>query len=103
MTYIAIMALAYFGPNAEIMGSVKLKIWHHQNTIDDFEAYATNIAILFAVDFLSFIINGLMIWKFCHINILKVLSNVQKHYWFVMIFSEAYLLVEVRSQNQICN
>ena len=95
LTYLAIMAMAYYGPNAEIMGSVKLQIWHHKYTIEDFGAFATNILILFAVDFLSFVINGLMIWKFCGINPLRVLSNIQKHYWFIMIFTEAYLLSEV--------
>ena len=87
--------MAYYGPNAEIMGSVKLQIWHHKYVIEAFGAFATNILILFAVDFLSFVINGLMIWKFCGINSLRLLSNIQKRYWFIMIFSEAYLLGEV--------
>ena len=95
LTYIAIMAMAYFGPNAEIMGSVKLQIWHHENIIEDFGAFAKNILILFAVDFLSFIINGLLIWKFCKINLLKVLLSIQKRYWTFMVFIEASLLNEV--------
>ena len=95
LTYLAIMAMAYYGPNAEIMGSVKLQIWHHQNVIEDFGAFAKNILILFAVDFLSFIINGLLIWKFCNINLLKVLLNIQKRYWTFMVFIEASLLNEV--------
>ena len=57
LTYIAVMALAYYGPNAEIMGSVKLKIWHHQNVIDDMEAFAINVGLLAGVDFISFIVN----------------------------------------------
>ena len=96
LSYIAIMSMAFFGPNADIMGSVKLQIWHHQNVIEDFEAFATNIAVLFTVDFLSFIINGLLVWKFCNINPLRVLLDIQKRYWFIMVFSEAYLLSEVR-------
>ena len=40
--------MAYYGPNAEIMGSVKLKIWHHQNVIDDIEAFAINVDCWFA-------------------------------------------------------
>ena len=51
LTYIAVMSLAYYGPNAEIVGSVKLQIWHHRNVIEDFEVFAMNIAILFAMDF----------------------------------------------------
>ena len=63
MTYIAVMAMAYYGPNAEIMGSVNLKIWHHQNVIDDIEAFAINVGLLAGVDFISFIINGFIVWK----------------------------------------
>ena len=95
MTYLAIMAMAYYGPNAEIMGSVQLQIWHHQNIIEDFGDFATNILILFFVDFLSFILNGLLIWKYCNINPLRVLIDIQKRYWPFMIFCEAYLLNEV--------
>jgi len=44
---------------------------------------------------LSFIINGLLIWKFCNINLLKVLLNIQKRCWSFMVFIEASLLNEV--------
>ena len=95
LTYLAIMAMAYYGPNAEIMGSVKLQIWHHDNIIQDFGAFATNILILFAMDFMSFIVNGFLVWKFCNINPLRVLLDIQKRYWSFMIFVEASLLSEV--------
>ena len=95
LTYLAIMAMAYYGPNAEIMGSVKLQIWHHDNIIQDFGAFATNILILFAMDFMSFMVNGFLVWKFCNINPLRVLLDIQKRYWSVMIFVEASLLSEV--------
>ena len=95
LTYLAIMAMAYYGPNAEIMGSVKLQIWHHDNIIQDFGAFATNILILFAMDFMSFMVNGFLVWKFCNINPLRVLLDIQKRYWSFMIFVEASLLSEV--------
>ena len=92
LTYIAVMALAYYDPNAEIMGSVKLKIWHHQNVIDGMEAFAINVGFLAGVDFISFIINGFIVWKFCNVNPMKVLHKIQKRYWFVMMTLEAYTL-----------
>ena len=99
LTYIAVMAAAYFGPNAEILASVKLKIWHQQSTIDDFNAFAMNVGMLLGVDFASFVINGLVIWELCKINILKVLWKIQKQYWFVMILTEATLICKVRYSN----
>lgn len=92
LTYIAMMAMAYYGPNAEIMGSVKLRVWHHQNVINDIEAFAVNVGLLAGVDFISFIINGIFIWNFCNINPFRVLGKIQKRYWIVMMASEAYML-----------
>ena len=92
LAYISIMTMAYYGPNANIMGSVKLQIWHHQNVIEDFEAFVINVSLLFGADLISLIINGFLIWKVCNINPLKVVYKIQKRYWFVMMFTEAYML-----------
>ena len=95
LAYIALVALAYFGPNAEILASIKLRIWHNQTIIDDFVAYASTVGMLFVVDFLSFVINGMVIWNLCNVNLLKVMQKIQERYWSVMIFVEAVLLLEV--------
>ena len=87
--------MAYFGPNAEIIPSVKLKMWHNQNAIEDFNDFAFNIILLFVVDFMSFIINGLLIWKSTGINTLFVLCNIQERYWFVMTMAEATVVSAV--------
>ena len=95
MSYIAIMVMAYYGPNASILGSVKLAIWHHQSTIQDINQFITNVGLLFGVDLMSFIINGIILWMFCKVNVMKVLQKLQKQYWFIYTFAEAYLLTEV--------
>lgn len=95
MSYIAIMVMAYFGPNATILGSVKLAIWHHQSTIQDINAFVSNVGLLFGVDLMSFIINGIILWTFCKVNVLKVLQKLQKQYWFIYTFAEAFLVTEV--------
>ena len=35
LIYMITLLMAYFGPNAEILGTIKLEIWHYDNTIDD--------------------------------------------------------------------
>ena len=95
LSYIAVMALAYFGPNAEILATVKLKIWHNQTTIQDFGEFALNIGLLLIVDLMSFVINAILLWKFCQINLMKVLKSIQERYWFVMVFAEAGWLCNV--------
>ena len=95
LSYIAIMVMAYYGPNANILGSVKLAIWHHQSTIQDINQFISNVGLLFGVDLMSFIINGIILWVFCKVNVMKVLQKLQKQYWFIYTFAEAYLLTEV--------
>ena len=96
LTYIAIILMAYYGPNAEILGTIKLTIWHYQSAIgDDIVAFVSNIALLFGIDFFSFILNGIFLAIFCKVNVLKVLQKHQSQYWTVMAIVEAYSLVEV--------
>ena len=95
LSYIAIMVLAYYGPNADILGSVKLAIWHHQSTIQDINDFIFNVGLLVGVDFMSFIVNGIILGMFCKVNVFKVLQKLQKQYWFIYTFVEAYLLTEV--------
>ena len=106
MSYIAIMVMAYYGPNATILGSVKLAIWHHQSTIQDINQFISNVGLLFGVDLMSFIVNGIILWMFCKVNVMKVLQKLQKQYWFIYTFAEAYLLTEVnktlKSLTNIC-
>ena len=97
-SYIAVMAMAYFGPNAEILATVKLRIWHHQIIIDDFGEFAMNIGLLFIVDLMSFVINAILLWKYCKVDLMEVLKSIQKWYWFVMVGVEAVTLGYVSFQ-----
>ena len=92
------MAMAYYGPNAEILATVKLRIWHNLTIIDDFGAFAMNIGILLVVDSMSFGLNAILLWKYCKVNLMMVLKNIQKRYWFVMVFAEACMLCDVSDQ-----
>ena len=95
MSYLALMLIAYYGPNVEILGSVKLSIWHHKTTITDINEFVANLSLLLAIDLSSFVINGTLLWKFCNISILRVLKNQQKEYGYYMFLVEAYILIEV--------
>ena len=95
-TYVMLIIMAYFGPNAEILGNVKLKIWQFQRPIPDIYACILKVSLLMAVDLLTLVINGLLIWKICCINIFHILKNLQKEYWMYFAVAEAYVLMEVK-------
>ena len=94
MTYILLNIMAYFGPNGEILGNIRLTIWHYQ-AITDIGAFTETIGTLLCVDFLSFLINGILLWTFCKINIVTELKNLQKQFWFYMACMEAVVFLEV--------
>ena len=71
LTYMICFAIAYYGPNAEILGSVKLDLWQFKPILD-FDKYMTSLFVLFSVDFLSLIMNGIILQTTCNINIFNV-------------------------------
>ena len=97
MAYLALMLMAYYGPNAEILGSVKLTIWHYRSSITDISEFVKNLGLLLVIDGSSLVINGILLWKFCNTNVLKVMQNQQKLFGYYMLVVEGFLLTEVIS------
>ena len=93
MTYLLLMFMAYFGPNAEKLLEIKLTLWNH-NAIIDIGGFITTLAMMEFIDLLSFIINGIILKIFCKVNLLIVLQKIQKDFWFYMAFTEAALFIE---------
>ena len=86
--------IAYYGPNAEILGGIKVTIWHYA-AIPDLSDLFTNLSILLIVDTMSFVINGIIIQLLCKINIMNILKQLQHDFWFVMAVFEAFCFMEV--------
>ena len=95
LTYMALILMAYFGPNAELLGNIKLRLWHYQKPIPDINAFVMNVSLFLIVDILSFVINGCLLWRFCKVNVIKLLQKLQKDFWIVFGIAEAFLLMEV--------
>ena len=94
LTYMICFAIAYYGPNAEILGSVKLTLWHYKSVLD-IGKYMTSLFILFSVDFLSLIINWIILRTICNINIIKIFRKIQSEFWLIMAVQQAYASFEV--------
>ena len=94
LTYIFCFLSAFYGPNAEILGNVKATVWHYR-AVQDAGAYLQNIMIFILVDFSSGIINGILLWTTCKINVFTVLKNMQKTFWLIWATQEAALYIEV--------
>ena len=74
--------LAYYGPNAEVLGNVKNEYWQFKGTkVDHAGNFIASVFRMFFVDLLSAIIGGLLLWKFCTLNMLSVGCTMIRSYW----------------------
>ena len=87
--------MAYYGPNAELIGNVKLTIWQYE-AVTDINELLKNICLFFAIDFSSAIVTGIILWTTCKINCLKTLKKMQKEFWHILGFQEVYAFVSVK-------
>ena len=94
-TLAIITLMAYLGPNAEILGGMKYKLWHFQGTIPDIQKYCLKVSLLLVADWVSFVLNAIILWLYCRINILDSLKDLQKTFWIVFMFVENLHMLEV--------
>ena len=90
--------MAFHGPNAEHFGNIKLSLWHYE-AISNPSEYIWNICLLGAVDSLSFVVNGMLLWTTCKINVMEILKNLQAKYWLFFGIQISHCLIQVRRKN----
>ena len=95
LAYMALITMAYYGPNAELMGNIKLSIWQYKRPIMDLGAYLFDCSLLMLVDIATLVINGTLLWYHCNINILDMIKKLQEKYWFPFAIVEAFSLMVV--------
>ena len=94
LTYMICFTITYYGPNAEIIGNFKLDLWQFRPVLD-IENYLKSVFILFIFDFMSLVINGIILGTTCNINIFKFCRNIQSEFWLIMAVQQAYASFEV--------
>ena len=95
VTTLIMMVMAYYGANAEIMGNVKLSIWHNTAPITNINSFVFRLSLLIFIDIAGFVLNGLLIWKFVGVNSLEVLNRIQSKFWKLTLVMEGFMLIEV--------
>ena len=80
IVFFVIFILAYYGPNAEIIGGVKMDLWQHQ-PVQDIIAFAKDLFLMFSVEVSVSIISAILLWKFGSINFLKEGYKMLTVFW----------------------
>ena len=76
------VAMAYYGPNADIFSNVGNSYW--SKAMKDIRPVFLMMSILFIVDLLSVMINSFLLWKILNVNVLKQFKEVLCKYWFMI-------------------
>ena len=89
--YLICLVAAYYGPNAHILGNIRNSYWQYKEIVDMWHSFC-NLAILIAIDSLSFVMSFIMLYFVSDINLLKVLLLLQTEYGFIFAIHQAFLL-----------
>ena len=80
MVYALMVVIAYFGPNATILGNVGCEIWKWRK-INSLTKFLTALFRMFLIDLIALVLNSLLLWKYSSINVMKQMCIDVKSYW----------------------
>ena len=79
LSYLICFSVAYYGPNAKLIGNVGSSQWQFV-AVDDFQHTFGFIALFFLVDLGSVVVSSLFLWMFCRIKLWNVYKVVQDEF-----------------------
>ena len=80
LAYALAVVIAYYGPNAFILGNIRSSLWEYQE-IKDLEGSMTALFQMFAIDLLSGLVAFVVFWKYCSVNFLRECCRALKLFW----------------------
>jgi hypothetical protein len=80
VTYICTFTIAYYGPNADILGNVRNEYWSYKKVENIATLFTFAIQMAF-IDLLSAVISAICLWKYCHLDFLFEYCKIMKKYW----------------------
>ena len=98
LAFIASYSIAFYGPNYDKLGSLGCSYWTFQR-VEDLPAFLKPVLFMEVIDFGTALISGILLWKFCRINILKEYCMTIRRYWLVVACSGACNIVQVLELN----
>jgi hypothetical protein len=94
LTFAITFLIAYYGPNATILGNIRNSDFGNQE-VKDVEGFVRELMIMFFVDCGSLIISGAIFWKVASINMLQEGYKMMKLYWPLIAVKVGLNLFEV--------
>ena len=95
IAYCLCFIIAYFGPNASLMGNVKNGSWQF-TSVDDIDNTLRWNTIMFTIDLASTLLTFILLRCYSKINILKMFLQLQDKMWYMLAIQQGYIVAEVR-------
>ena len=100
LAYCICATVAYWGPNAWIIGNIYNSSWHF-GKVEKFIEPVKIMGLLFAIDIISIASWAIILKFFCKISYYNGFMCLQKKLWLFMAVHEAYSLNEVTILNTL--
>ena len=84
IVYCASFVIAYYGPNADILGNVQNDYWQYERVENVFEKLTLN-AIFFFIDSFRVISFWIVLWRYCNLNMYRTHCNNISHYGMLIL------------------
>ena len=94
LSYLITMLLAYYGPNADLLGNIQFGCWQFQQ-IEDIGGVVIAIMTMFLIDTSSVLIGSFWLWKSCSMNFLDKTYKVIRERWDAIVGIIANFLIYV--------
>ena len=83
--------IAYYGPNAHLIGNVKNEYWQFEKVTNLAKKFQ-NIIIVFVIDVCRGIVFGLILWHCCKLNMFSAYCYIVRYYGvFILFFGSAVI------------
>ena len=83
MLYLSTFLIAYYGPNALILGGIKNSYWNFE-AVEDLETLIEGIGLMFLFDIIFGIVSVVILWKFTKLNMMREYCMALKKFWPIM-------------------
>ena len=89
--YVCSFVIAYYGPNAHLIGNVKNDYWQFEK-VNNLENKFENVLTLIVIESFRGLVFGLILWYFCRLNMYLAYCYIVKHYGvFILFFGSAVI------------
>ena len=98
LLYYLTFLMGYYGPNGDLFGGMRIKIWERQNLLEP-ELITYWLTIFFVIDVGSLVVSAMLLWVFCRINCFPHYLKISVAYWLAMALQESHWTNEVRNKS----